>query len=393
MLSKSKRIVASLAASISLVLGVGVFVSQVNIESIRGSATGARVENGKISFVAENKSVSGTTITITGHTETGYPIICKIENSSGTVASDAIGNFVNGTTANFYTSDGTTQFTFQNINHFYIKKKTGTNTQLNFRLNYTTKGVAKSSSYTSFSDDLATKTLNFTGSSYVGTTDLIMTCTSGSGYLSEVTELGFDYTCDNRVLERIAVTTAPSKTNYYVGEVFNSSGIVVTGYYDNGDAIDVTDECTFSSSKMTLSTTEVIITYGDLSTTQAVTVSEPSYPGTYRYTASSYVYLINLYGEEGDKEGNGLYTFTYNNTDYTMHFLWSVENSVITFTKDMQSGDSYYDPGYGFYNLFAQSGSYADTNTGTFAGTSIQNVYTCSTTTNTTTKKTFSRIG
>lgn len=391
MLSKTKRLIlAGVSMTMGLSLAAGVYFTSQNIgDAFRGVATGAHVVDGSINFLPQNKVVDGNTITIRGATQTGYPIICVIENSSGSVANDALGNFVNGTTVNFYQEDGSTQFAFQNINTFYINKKSGDNTQLNFRLNYTTKGTAKSSNYTSFSNDLTSKTLTFTGSSYLGTTDLIMTCTSSSGYLSEVTELGFTYTCDNRVIESIAVTTAPTKTSYYIGESFNSAGIVVTGYYDNGDTVDVTSECTYSPTKMTAETTYVVVNYNSLSTTQPVTVSEPSYPGTYRYASSYYTYTIELSGEQNDKSGNGVYTFRYNNVDYTMHFTWVVDNSSIVFTKNKQEGDSDYDSGY--QRLFTTNGSYNTTNTGSFVGTSLK-IYTCSETLQISTVKTLVRI-
>jgi hypothetical protein len=50
----------------------------------------------------------------------------------------------------------------------------------------------------------------------------------------------------NPVLVSLGVTTLPTKTTYIVGEEFDSSGIVVTGTYNNGNTADVTDKVTYA---------------------------------------------------------------------------------------------------------------------------------------------------
>ena len=44
----------------------------------------------------------------------------------------------------------------------------------------------------------------------------------------------------------IAITTPPTKVEYSVGDALDLSGIVVTGTFENGVVVDITDICTFS---------------------------------------------------------------------------------------------------------------------------------------------------
>ena len=79
-------------------------------------------------------------------------------------------------------------------------------------------------------------------------------------------------------LMQIEVTTPPAKTEYKDGESFDPTGMVVTATYSevNDKAADktedVTSRCTFSPNPLTLETTAVTISFGEETTTQAVTV-------------------------------------------------------------------------------------------------------------------------
>lgn len=88
------------------------------------------------------------------------------------------------------------------------------------------------------------------------------------------------YNVDLKITSSVAVTHAPTKTTYNVGEAFNPAGLVVTATYADDTTEDVTDDCTFSPSVMAASTTVVTITYQraglTVTTTQAVTVLELS---------------------------------------------------------------------------------------------------------------------
>lgn len=79
------------------------------------------------------------------------------------------------------------------------------------------------------------------------------------------------------VLQSISVTTPPTKTTYYEGESFSKLGMVVTASFDSGPSSDVTADVTVLPLTLTISTTEVTLSYttGGVTktTTQAVTVN------------------------------------------------------------------------------------------------------------------------
>lgn len=88
------------------------------------------------------------------------------------------------------------------------------------------------------------------------------------------------YNVDLVITSSVAVTHAPTKTAYNVGETFDPTGLVVTATYADGTTEDVTDGCTLSPTVMDANTTEVTIKYQragvTVTTTQAVTVLELS---------------------------------------------------------------------------------------------------------------------
>ena len=77
----------------------------------------------------------------------------------------------------------------------------------------------------------------------------------------------------------IAITTPPTKVEYKKDDALDLSGIVVTGTFDNGVVVDITDDCTFSPANGTILTgNETAVTVSFLwggktyTTTQAITV-------------------------------------------------------------------------------------------------------------------------
>lgn len=109
-----------------------------------------------------------------------------------------------------------------------------------------------------------------------------VTATLNGHTASAVVEVtgAMQYNVDLVITSSVAVTHAPTKTAYNVGETFDPTGLVVTATYADGTTEDVTDGCTFSPTVMTASTTAVTITYQragvTVTTTQAVTVLEMS---------------------------------------------------------------------------------------------------------------------
>ena len=77
------------------------------------------------------------------------------------------------------------------------------------------------------------------------------------------------------VLESISVTTQPNKTSYYVGESFDTSGMVITATYSDGTTAEVTDGFTVEPSVFkNLGEVTVNITYENISTSLTVIVEE-----------------------------------------------------------------------------------------------------------------------
>jgi len=84
------------------------------------------------------------------------------------------------------------------------------------------------------------------------------------------------YNVDLMITTGVAITSAPTKTAYGVGEAFDPAGLVVTATFADNTTEDVTADCTYSPTTMAANTTAVTITYqraGITKTaTQAVTV-------------------------------------------------------------------------------------------------------------------------
>lgn len=74
-------------------------------------------------------------------------------------------------------------------------------------------------------------------------------------------------------LTSIAVTTPPTKTEYYVNQAFDKVGMQITATFSNGSTEDVTNECDISPARFTSNgKQQVTITYEDQTTTTTVTV-------------------------------------------------------------------------------------------------------------------------
>ena len=83
-------------------------------------------------------------------------------------------------------------------------------------------------------------------------------------------------------LVSIAVTTPPTKTNYYDGDTLDMTGIEVTATLENGETEDVTSDCVFrpeDGAVLSVGDTSVLIYYTDINgisraTAQAIVVAE-----------------------------------------------------------------------------------------------------------------------
>ena len=102
-------------------------------------------------------------------------------------------------------------------------------------------------------------------------------------------------------LQRIAVTSKPSKTTYLEGEKYDPSGLVITAYYDDGSTSNITGSCSYSGFSSTPGTKTVNVSYSGKSTAFTVVVNSKS-PSTLTVTQmpSKTSYYIN---EEFDQTG------------------------------------------------------------------------------------------
>ena len=164
-------------------------------------------------------------------------------------------------------------------------------------------------------------------------------------------------------LDRIAVTTAPTKTEYIIGETFNPSGMVVTAYYiDENDsahtkeiALDNEDLSFNPNGALTADVTQVMITYEGKTTTQSISVVE----GTLHYytkvtstpTDWSGQYLI-VY-EEGSIAFDGSKT-----SDTGATFEVTISNNKIQATDVINSKSFTIGSMTGGYYLLSASGKY-----------------------------------
>ena len=83
------------------------------------------------------------------------------------------------------------------------------------------------------------------------------------------------YPENTATLTSISITKQPTKTTYYINESFDSTGMVVTGYYDDGTSKDVTKSCSFSPSTFSsIGTKTVTVSYSDKTTSLTVTVKD-----------------------------------------------------------------------------------------------------------------------
>ncbi|MGN0980526.1 MAG: bacterial Ig-like domain-containing protein [Candidatus Avoscillospira sp.] len=76
-----------------------------------------------------------------------------------------------------------------------------------------------------------------------------------------------------KAVDRIDVTTPPTKTSYIEGQTFDPTGMVVTATYNDGTSFPVTDY-DYSPKTLTKGTTVVTISFRDKTTTVGVTVRE-----------------------------------------------------------------------------------------------------------------------
>ena len=79
---------------------------------------------------------------------------------------------------------------------------------------------------------------------------------------------------DERYLISISVVSSPDKTTYYENEYFDKTGLVIKGFYSDGNSVEITDYTLSQNRAFSLGTTSVTAVYGIFSVEIPVTVLE-----------------------------------------------------------------------------------------------------------------------
>lgn len=342
------------------------FLSPLNSSNFLFRARAANVTGGNITFSGSNASKSGTTNTTNCDTRVGGNIICKTFDNDDTQSSGLVGAVKLGSSIRFYESDGTTEFTFEDLDKisFAYSGKFGFWLHvLHANGNEVKWGSSGAGSATPYGTNAVNKetglrTINFT--SYDNVSQIWVECTSTNSEVALMSNIYITYNCESKSLTGLKVTSAPDKVVYNEGEYFDPSGLKVNAVYSNDMEI-ATDSFTYSPTRaLTTSDEYVTIYFKDVSINYPISVEEiPSgMVGTYKYRSSSDVdYYIVL-----EANGSGYYHIYYSGSfDDYMHFTYVVSDGEIIFTKNEQPGDSTVSSG--FNNLFTTSGEYNTRNT------------------------------
>lgn len=84
----------------------------------------------------------------------------------------------------------------------------------------------------------------------------------------------FNVTVLEPVINKIEITTPPTKTAYFKGDLIDITGMKVTGTYTDGTIEDITSKCTFTpSGALTVDDTNITATYNGLTATTPITVT------------------------------------------------------------------------------------------------------------------------
>lgn len=284
------------ALGLTMAIGVGVAVAS-NSEVVPVHATEATAYTMSISKDTGNSNyASSKDASITSNAQT---ITWNIPGNQALGDYTKLGGKLSSATTRSIYSKGTIS---QNITRIVVstgaKDSQITVTSMTVTAHDTAANAASGSSavstftftYAASSSPSATKSGSTDLSAKYWRFNLTMTSTASSQNKGAIiNSITFYY--DNapaKTLSSIAVTTPPTKTNYYVGDSFDPAGMVVTAYYDDLSTSNVTNNVQITPTTLQLTDEFVTITYLTKSTTQPITVSERTfYTATLQYTGST----------------------------------------------------------------------------------------------------------
>lgn len=322
---KHKKLLGYGALGLTLLaLGVA-FMEPVNSSNFFIRTRATDISGGTIVFDKSRATKSGSTNTTIGTTNTGGTVVCKTFNNDSTQSAGYVGAVKTGSTINFFEADGITEYTFENL--YYVSFNHG-GTAFGFKLtgiydDGTSFNISYSANVTN------PRNIDFTTFGKVAHLRVEVT----SDIVTKLNSIALTYNCSSKSLSGVEVATAPSKTNYSVGDVFNPAGMLVKAVYSNGTKV-ATEAYTYSpSGPLTSEDTHITIYYSGFSTTQAIMVEDVdiNFVGTFNYNSLGNVHSLTL-------SDGGVGNYHKDNATYTLTWLYD-SASGLTLTKTGVSGE------------------------------------------------------
>lgn len=135
----------------------------------------------------------------------------------------------------------------------------------------------------------------------------------------------FEITVSEASITTISVTTMPNKVNYHIEKEFDSTGIVVTATASDGNAIDVTKDCTYSGfDSSSPKQCEITIHYGNFTCAFEVTIMQPERISNIESTSG--IYFV---GDTTEVKVTGI-TVEYSDGSERIESGYVVENKVLS---------------------------------------------------------------
>lgn len=136
-----------------------------------------------------------------------------------------------------------------------------------------------------------------------------------------------------KTVERIEITTPPTKTEYKAGEDFDPTGMVVTAVYEDGTSEPITNYIIFRGDKLVQGQADVTIQYDDGSANSGIkvkqTITVKPYVGDHRHTYDGgpwYADAKSHWHQCTDKDCPDLYASTKDLASHT--FVWKVDKAA-----------------------------------------------------------------
>lgn len=226
-------------------------------------AIGVAVSSGIIrnSFKVDEANAGTTSVTVNGTS-----FIETDTNQSATISGVTVGGKLKqyATTALWFTSGSG-----------YIYNSTDLGSISKLILNYKSGGSAAAIQRFNFGSSPMTSYLNSGGTTRsvsTGGTNYQETGGVGKGFFNisvssknlQLDSLIIEYVSGpSGTLQSLSYSGNPTKTSYYAGESFDSSGMVITAHYDSSDTVVVTNDCTFTPNPLLAGTTDIQVAYND----------------------------------------------------------------------------------------------------------------------------------